>query len=66
MFFLYTHCLIAFFPKFSQVDVDEAPEIVEKYDANELPITLVFKDGIVVERKVGGSIDLNGLIARYL
>lgn len=40
--------------KFAKLNVDEAPELSEKYRIMSIPTFLVFKNGEVVETIVGG------------
>ena len=39
--------------KVAKLDVDEAPDVAEKFGIQSIPTLLVFKDGRVVEQRVG-------------
>jgi len=54
--------------KVGKLNVDEQGEIAQKYNIISIPSLLVFKDGEVVNQKVGaGSRQMiEGLIAEYL
>jgi thioredoxin 1 len=39
--------------KVAKLDVDEAPEVAEKFGIQSIPTLLVFKDGRVVDQRVG-------------
>ena len=54
--------------KVGKLNVDEHGEIAQKYNIISIPSLLVFKDGEVVNQKVGaGSRQMiEGLIAEYL
>ena len=39
--------------KVAKLDVDENPEIAQRYGVQSIPTLLVFKDGQVVEQRVG-------------
>jgi len=39
--------------KVGKLDVDESPEVAGRYDIRSIPSLLVFKDGQVVEQRVG-------------
>lgn len=39
--------------KVAKLDVDEAPEVAEKFGVQSIPTLLVFKDGKVVDQRVG-------------
>jgi thioredoxin len=39
--------------KVAKLDVDEAPDVAEKFGIQSIPTLLVFKDGRVVDQRVG-------------
>ncbi len=39
--------------KVAKLDVDENPELAERYGVQSIPTLLVFKDGRVVEQRIG-------------
>jgi thioredoxin 1 len=39
--------------KVAKLDVDEAPEVAERYGIQSIPTLLLFKDGRVVEQRIG-------------
>jgi thioredoxin 1 len=39
--------------KVAKLDVDEAPEVAERYGVQSIPTLLLFKDGRVVEQRIG-------------
>jgi thioredoxin 1 len=39
--------------KVAKLDVDEAPDVAQKFGIQSIPTLLVFKDGRVVEQRVG-------------
>lgn len=41
---------------FLKVDVDESPELVDKYDVNAMPTFVFLKDGVVVKRIEGADL----------
>lgn len=41
---------------FLAVDIDEAPELVQKYKIRTLPTLVIIKDGQEVERVIGSSL----------
>lgn len=41
--------------KMAKVDVDEAPELAEKYSIMSVPTLLVLKDGEIVSKSVGAQ-----------
>ena len=51
--------------KFVKVNVDESPGIAQNYQAEAIPLVLLFKDGKLVDRLYGGvsEADLNSKLA---
>ena len=41
--------------KVGKVDVDENPEVAEAFNISSIPTLIMFKDGNVVNQRVGGS-----------
>lgn len=41
---------------FLKVDVDESPELVDKYEVNAMPTFIFIKDGVVVKRIEGADL----------
>ena len=39
--------------KFTKVDVDENPEMAQKYGVRGIPTLLIFKDGVAVDQIIG-------------
>jgi len=54
--------------KVCKINVDEAAEIATRYAVMSIPALMIFKDGEVMEKRVGamGSKDLAAFIAPYL
>lgn len=50
--------------KFVKLNVDESPGIAQNYEAQELPLVILFKDGKLVERLAGPQTETN-LNARF-
>jgi thioredoxin 1 len=51
--------------KFVKVNIDESPELAKQYQAEELPVVLIFKDGKPADRLSGESVaaDLKSKLA---
>ena len=39
--------------KFGKLDIDNNPEVTDKYKISSLPTILIFKDGVVIEKITG-------------
>ncbi len=54
--------------KVAKLNVDDAPAVAQRYDVRSIPTLLVFREGRLVERHVGGlsNGDLRHLVERQL
>ncbi|MDD5584244.1 MAG: thioredoxin [Candidatus Omnitrophica bacterium] len=54
--------------KVCKLNVDEAPEIATQFTVMSIPTLLIFKDGKIMDKKVGSMTkrDIDKLVQRYL
>jgi len=51
---------------FLEVDVDKYPKISKEYDVNSMPTVLLFSNGAVVDKHIGGGADFKSAVSQKI